>query len=103
MYLMKRYMIHILLIALSALLISCQTVTVIPKNNAYKISSSPTYQRSLPFFIGGLVGEKHVDAKIVCANRPVAQFQTENTFLDQLLLIVTLGIYAPRTVKIWCG
>lgn len=79
----------------------CSTVTLNPKNHM-KLTTEPTYEESLPFFLGGIVGEKDVNVKEICGKRAVKQIQTQNTFVDSLLGIVTIIIYTPRTIKVWC-
>jgi hypothetical protein len=79
----------------------CSTVTILPKGHV-ELATEPTYEKSLPFFIAGVVGERDVDAKTICAGKPVRQIRTESTFLDSFFGIITIAIYAPHTVKIWC-
>jgi len=80
---------------------SCSRVTVRPEG-IYKISSPPSYEESLPFYIFRLVGEQHVNVKEICSGREVQQIETVETFLDRILGIVTIGIYTPRTIRVWC-
>jgi hypothetical protein len=95
---MKKLMLASLLLIFAG----CSTVTMNPKGIA-KLETEPTYQKSLPFFLSGVIGEKTVDVKETCGSKPVQQIQTQATFLDSFLNIVTLTIYSPRTVKIWCA
>ncbi|MDN3378615.1 MULTISPECIES: Bor family protein [unclassified Pseudoalteromonas] len=92
------------LITCSALLMlsACSSVTIQPQQVA-KLSSKPSYQDSRPFFMWGLVGEQRVDVKQVCGEQDVVQMQSQQTFIDGALGLVTLGIYAPHTVKVWCN
>jgi hypothetical protein len=83
------------------LLCGCQTVTIVPKGE-FKTSAAPTFEKRLPFYLAGIVGEREVDAKEVCGSRGIRQIQTQHTFMDGFLNVVTLTIYSPRTVKIWC-
>ena len=82
--------------------VGCATVTL-TEQGTRKISSSPTYQKRQQFFFWGLAGEHSIDVKEVCGGRDAKQMQTQNTFVDGLLRVITLGIYAPRTAKIWCA
>ena len=97
---MKQKSIVTLCLALM-LSVGCSTVTISPKG-APKTSVEPTYSDSKSFFLWGLVGEHDIDVKEVCGEREVKQMQTQRTFTDSLLTIVTIGIYAPRTAKVWC-
>ena len=92
---------HIFLALALCLGVGCSTVTIEPKGLLID-DGQPTYQKSLPFFLAGVIGERTVDAKQICEGRGVRQIQTQNTFLDSFLGIVTITIYSPRTVKIWC-
>ncbi len=80
---------------------ACSTVTIRDKGTK-KIASNPTYESSEAFFLWGLVGEKHIDVTKICGNMPAQQIQAQRTFVDGFLGLITLGIYMPRSVKIWC-
>ncbi|OFZ79451.1 MAG: hypothetical protein A2583_02940 [Bdellovibrionales bacterium RIFOXYD1_FULL_53_11] len=84
-----------------ASLAACSTVTMRTKGTA-KLGTTPTFESSKPYFLWGLVGEHHIDIKEICQGKEAVQWQAQNTFLDGLLGCVTLGIYAPRTAKVWC-
>ncbi len=60
------------------------------------------WQERQSFYLFGLVGESHIDAQGVCQGRNVSQMQTQQSFVDGLLGLVTIGIYAPHTAKVWC-
>lgn len=79
----------------------CATVTITP-NGQSKLTSRPSYEAKQAFFVVGLIGERHVDVQAVCLGRGVRQMQTVDTFSDRLLGFVTLGIYTPRTARVWC-
>ena len=80
----------------------CSTVTYRDKGIA-KMNSEPAYESSKSYFLWGLVGEHHIDAKAACNGKRVTQIQAQDTFLDGFLGALTGGIYLPRTAKIWCG
>lgn len=91
-----------LLLGVSLLAVGCSTVTIRDQGNQ-KLVAEPSYESSKPFFLGGLVGEAHVDVDQICGSNVPKQLQAQHTFVDSLLTGLTLGIYAPRTVKVWCG
>ena len=92
----------VLLLILCLLFVaSCSRVTVRPEG-IYKTSAQPTYEESKPFFVFKLVGEHHVNVKEICGERDVQQIETVDTFVDRILSMVTIGIYTPRTVRVWC-
>jgi hypothetical protein len=88
-------------IALVVFLTGCSTVTIQPQATN-KFTNNPTFESSEDFFFWGLVGEKRINVKEICKDKPVKQMQSQNTFKDGLFAFLTLGIYAPRSVKIWC-
>jgi hypothetical protein len=55
------------------------------------------------FFIFGLVGEENLDVRQFCADGRVAEVNTQETFLNGLVTLLTIGIYAPRTVYVTCA
>ncbi len=54
------------------------------------------------FFFWGLAGEKVIDMKVACP-QGVARWRSQQTFVDGLLGLVTLGIYIPRHVQLECA
>lgn len=88
-------------VAFAVLLSGCATVTATPDGQP-KLSSTPNYEQTQDFFIGGLVPEKQVvNTQEVCPNG-VRQLQTQTTFVNGLLRVITFNIYAPRTARVWC-
>jgi hypothetical protein len=77
-------------------------VTIRDKGTA-KFSADPTYETSKPYFFWGLAGEHHINVKEICGGKKVRQMQATSTFLDGFLSAITLGIYYPRSAKVWCG
>jgi hypothetical protein len=80
----------------------CATITANPRGTG-KLDTEPTYSQTKSFFFWGLAGEHHVDVQQVCGTKSVAQMQAQDTFVNRILQLITLGIYAPRTAKVWCG
>jgi hypothetical protein len=87
--------------AAGALFLSCATATIRPGGGP-GISNAPTFSRTETFFFWGLMGEHTVDVAEVCPAQGAEQMQTQRTFKNVLLTAVTLGIYAPKTAKVWC-
>lgn len=79
----------------------CSTITIQPEQTS-KLVTKPTYQESKSFYFWGLVGEPRVDVTEVCQEEEPKQMQSQATFLNGLLSGITLGIYSPHTVKVWC-
>ena len=54
-------------------------------------------------WINGLVPASDVEAADDCGDSGVAVVQTELSFVNQLIGLLTLGIYTPVTVRLVCG
>ena len=64
---------------------------------------TPTYSKSQTFFISGIGQEQTVNAAEVCGGAAkVAKIQTIQEPMDVALSLVTIGIYTPRTAKVYC-
>jgi hypothetical protein len=88
---------------LSAVLLvaaGCYSVTARP-DGGFKVATKPSFEQRQDFFLWGLVGETHIDTQQVCP-RGTSQIQSQLTFVDGLLTVVTLGIYSPQSARIWC-
>ena len=66
-----------------------------------RIDRRPTVERQ-NFFLAGLVGERTLEMKDYCSGGNVAKIKEEFTFGDKVWQILTLNIYSPRTVSIYC-
>jgi uncharacterized protein YceK len=62
----------------------------------------PNFEQSQHFYLWGLVGEHTVNTRAVCKDTPVSQMQTKFSAMDVLYATLTLGIYLPRTARVWC-
>lgn len=63
----------------------------------------PTFQKRYVFWWWGLRGEHSVNVREVCVGKPVIQMQVVDTIPDAFYTLITLGIFSPRTARIWCG
>ncbi len=88
--------------AFSVLFCGCSSVTLRDRGTQH-LATEPNYNSSQSFFFWGLAGDKHIDVEEICGKAGAAQLQTQTTFGDGLLRLITLGIYSPRTARVWCG
>lgn len=82
--------------------VACSTITIIPSNKPIALSP-PKYSKTHNYFFWGLMGEKYINTKRICRRKRVRQMQTQFTFVNSLLTLLTLGIYSPKTAKVWCS
>lgn len=92
---------HAIIISLAITVSACSTITMHPKP-IDQIKTRATYQDSKPFFLFGLIGEQHVNVSEICGKSDVLQMQTHQSFFNGFLTVITLGIYSPHIVRVWC-
>lgn len=60
-------------------------------------------ETSQTFFISGLGQSKKINAAKVCGGADkVVKVEAQQTFVNSLLGVVTLGIYTPREARVYC-
>ena len=89
-------------LALVALLFSgCAAITITDQgqpDHTYR----PHYEESKHFFLWGLIGDHSVDVTKICRRTPVVQMQSKFRARDVAFAALTLGLYLPRTARVWC-
>lgn len=65
--------------------------------------NAPTHDDSQSFWIGGIGQSEEIDAAKVCGGAvKVQRVETQMTAGNVGLAIVTIGIYSPRQVRVYC-
>jgi hypothetical protein len=80
----------------------CGTVTFL-RNPETRTFVDATYESRKAYWWWGLKGgpyDEYVDQ--ICLGKNADEVMFERTASDLLVTFATLGVYAPRTVKIWC-
>ncbi len=90
-----------LILLLSAFITGCASVTVRPHGGP-KDNSQAHYVESMPFYFGGIIGNRKVNVNEACEGAEVTQMQTITTLSDWVLGAISISIYTPRTAKVWC-
>jgi len=83
----------------AALAAGCNNVTY---KDPTTIPSDISTETTGHFFLAGLVGHADVWADRSCP-QGVATVHSEFSFVDELLTVVTLFIYTPRTYEVECA
>lgn len=89
-----------LFMALVAALTGCanQQFEIRPSSNA-----SSSYDDAQTFWVGGIGQAQDVDASAVCGSaKKVARVEAQQTAGNVGLTILTLGIYSPRQIRVYC-
>ena len=82
-------------------LTACSSVTMRPYGGE-KITTKPTYQSSKDYYWWGLRNKYQINTSEICQGRRVMQMQSVSTLSDWIFQTLTIGIYFPRTAKVWC-
>lgn len=64
----------------------------------------PQYSEWLNFYVFGLVpSKKTISVSDVCAGKSFRQAYVSNGLWQGTLTLLTVGLYSPRTIEVWCG
>ncbi|MEQ9885782.1 Bor family protein [Pectobacterium zantedeschiae] len=86
---------------LALALTGCAQQTFTVKNDAV---ATPKQVTTHHFFVSGIGQKKTIDAAAVCGGADkVARTETQLTFVNGLLGLVTFGIYTPREARVYCS
>ena len=67
------------------------------------VKSSPSFDDSQTFWVGGIGQSTEVDAAQVCGSASnIASIETQQTGGDVALTLITLTIYSPRHIRVTC-
>lgn len=70
---------------------------------SYDYRVKPSYTDYLDSYLFGLIGKGTVNLAQVCLDQKPLAFQRVKAADDIILSILTIGIYTPSTVRVWCG
>lgn len=85
---------------MALLLSACSTHTfIVSEQNA---AAQPSYDKMQHFFVGGLGQSQEVSSTEICGSTNTAKVQTQGTFLNGFLGMLSYGIYSPRDMRIYC-
>lgn len=96
-----RYLKQLLIVVLATALSACSSVTL-RTDSAEKTKNTPDFQQSYDYWWWGLKGKHSINVREACQGRKVKQMQSVTTLPNLFVSIFTLGIYQPRTARVWC-
>ncbi|MFJ5482755.1 Bor/Iss family lipoprotein [Pectobacterium actinidiae] len=86
---------------LALVLTGCAQQTFTVKNESV---ATPKQVTTHHFFVSGIGQKKTIDAAAVCGGSDkVVRTETQQTFVNVLLGVVTFGIYTPREARVYCS
>ncbi len=93
---------RILLTAAALALCGCMTTKIV-FNDKWNPDSSPSYVDYFDYYWLGFRGDPSVSVQKACVDQKPYGLIRTRTIEDGLITAITLGIYVPVTIKIWCG
>ena len=91
-----------LLLFISTILVGCSGQTFVVDNRA-KDTGVPNLSIAQKFFIGGIGQSAHINASRVCGGaEKISRVETILTPGNWFATLLTLSIYSPRQVNIYC-
>lgn len=90
-------------IAVAALVLSLTGCAIQRFDVRSDVQNAPTHDNSQSFWVGGIGQSEEIDAAKVCGDASkVQRVETQMTAGNVGLTILTLGIYSPRQVRVYC-
>ncbi len=80
----------------------CMTTKVAFDKN-WNPSLNPSYEDYFNFYALGFAGHPSLSLQEACVDQKPYGMISQRTFEDSFIAALTLGIYTPATVRVWCG
>ncbi|NRA71507.1 MAG: lipoprotein bor [Gammaproteobacteria bacterium] len=88
-----------ILVSFSLFMSGCAQQSLVISDSKSEIKEKYTQH----FFLNGLAQEKEINAAEVCGGvENVVRVEVQETFLNGLANVATLGIYTPREARVYC-
>ena len=94
-----KYGLVLLFLALSS---GCMS-TQIQYDEKWNKRVAPVYVDYFDYYFLGLVGQPTLSLQKICMDQKPYGVRRRKTAEDGLITLVTVGIYSPATVEVWCG
>ena len=86
----------------AAMLCGCTGSKFIMDKKADTYSNVQTYSERDHFFFWGMSRKHDHDFAAICPNGKVVKMVTNNDWIDELLVSLTMGVYYTRTFTAYC-
>jgi hypothetical protein len=63
----------------------------------------PTHEGTSHFFLYGIAQTREYSAEQICQDRTVLAVETQYSFVNGLLTVITYGLYYPMSYTVYCG
>jgi len=72
-------------------------------SNEFNPSKPADYVDYMDYYFGGLAGHPELNLQKICVDQKPLGVEQAKYPADWIITLVTLGIYSPETVRVWCG
>lgn len=90
-------------VATLAILLSGCMSTRIGFKEHFVATDKPTYEDYVDYYVAGFVGDPELNLQKICMDQRPYEVQRLRSAADIFITFVTLSIYSPSTVRVWCG
>ncbi len=66
-------------------------------------STKPVYEDYVDYYFWGFVGHPELNLQKICMDQKPHGIKRFKSPEDGFITVLTLGIYTPSTVQVWCG
>ena len=87
--------------ALALLITGCAQQTFTVQNKPAAVAPKETITHH--FFVSGVGRKLSMQPKFVAAQKMLLKQETQQTFVNGLLVFITLGIYTPLEARVYCS
>jgi len=88
---------------LSTLLGGCMMYTKVELDPKWDRHVKYSVEDYYDYYLFGFVGDPTLNLQKMCVDQRPYGFVRVQSTEDVLLELMTIGIYSPRTVRVWCG
>lgn len=88
--------------ALCGFSLGCMSTKII-LNSKWTREQKPVYEDYADYYVLGFVGHPEFNLQKICMDQKPYAVQRLKSAEDQTIAVLTLGIYTPATVRVWCG
>jgi len=80
----------------------CSSLILKSDVNEGKQHRTPDFEDSHSYYFLGFSGQGQIPLQGVCGDKELQQIESLFTLEDGLIAVFTLGIYTPKSFRVWC-
>jgi hypothetical protein len=92
-----------LISCLCILVSGCMMYTKVELDPKWDRHAKYSFEDYFDYYLFGFVGNPTLNLQKICVDQKPYGFVRVQSAEDVVFELMTLGIYSPRTVRVWCG